>query len=211
VTWSLLLQDDPQDPPQIMRWGRTQTRTFPKIVSRQQQKASLGTAAIDMDRQQQTRAEDTADTWQRSQLAQRVTTSPQNPLQPTQEPFNVPLKLPLNIAVEDQPWPSPPHGQLHCKVAFYQVALSEHDDSDNSIRSAALLERQRLAQTQTQHGRTGRRSFHRQTKASALDPNKVYPQMDQANGRNMTHPGGYQTPQKRQRIETEDSPVESNR
>jgi len=117
----------------------------------------------------------------------------------------VPLKLPLNIAVEDQPWPSPPHGQLHCKVAFYQVALSEHDDSDNSICSAALLERQRLAQTQ--HGRTRRRSFHRQAKASALDPNKVYPQMDQSNGRNMTH----QTPQKRQRIETEDSPVESNR
>jgi len=209
VTWSLLLQDDPQDPPETMRWGRTQTRTAPKPVSRRQQRASFGTAAIDLPRQQQTRAEDTAETWPRSQLAQHGTTSPQTPLQPTQEPFNLPLNVALDIAVENQPQHSQPNGQLHCKTVHYQLPTSEHDDTDNSMCSDALLGRQRLAQTQ--HGRTSRRSFHRQAKVSALEPNKAYLQMDESNGKNITYSGGYQTPQKRQRIRIEDSPVQINR
>jgi hypothetical protein len=175
-----------------MRWGRTQTRTVPKSVSRQQQRANLGTAAIDSPRQQQTRVEDRALIWPKSQLAQHVTTSLQNPLQSAQGH-----------------WPSQPHGQLHCKIAQYQLSTSEHDDTDDGICSAALLGRQRLAQTQ--HRRARRRSFHRQAKASALDPNKAYPHMDQSNGKNISRSGGYQTPQKRQRTEPKDSPIESDR
>ena len=151
MTWSLRLQDDPHDPPQIMRWGRTQTRTFRKSVIRQQQRASLERAAINLSEQQQTRAEDTAVTWPRSQLAQHGTTSPQIPLQPTEEPFNVPLNVALDIAVQKQSQHFQPNGQLHCKTAYYQLPITEHDDTDNSIRSAALLGRQRLADTTWTH------------------------------------------------------------
>jgi len=190
-----------------MRWGRTQTRTFRKSVIRQQQRASLKRAAINLSKQQQTRAEDTAVTWPRSQLAQHGTTSHQTPLQPTEEPFNVPLNVALDIEVQKQSQHFQPNGQLHCKTAYYQLPITEHDDTDNSIRSAALLGRQRLAQTQ--HGRTRRRSFHRQAEASALNPDK--PQMDQSNGKSITGSGGYQTPQKRHRTERKDCPLESNR
>ncbi|DBA96431.1 TPA: hypothetical protein ACH3X1_015323 [Trebouxia sp. C0004] len=136
-------QDDPQDPPQNMRWDSEQDISQTSQQTATESKSWYSSHSL--PRQQQTRAEDTAVAWPRSQLAQH----------------------------------------------------------------AALLGRQRLAQTQ--RGRTRKRSFHRQAKASGMDPNKAYPQMDQSNGKNMTCLGGCQTPQKRQRIGPQDSPVESNR
>ncbi|KAL0034329.1 hypothetical protein WJX77_009558 [Trebouxia sp. C0004] len=107
-------QDDPQDPPQNMRWDSEQDISQTSQQTATESKSWYSSHSL--PRQQQTRAEDTAVAWPRSQLAQ--------------------------------------------------------------------------------HG---------------MDPNKAYPQMDQSNGKNMTCLGGCQTPQKRQRIGPQDSPVESNR